>query len=114
MENIIVETNQDIKVVYLSGIINALTVPDIQPKLVEMIQLNENFIIEMSKVDLISSMGMLMLLNLQREMKDHQEKLILARLSEPVKLSLSTMGFLSFLKTFETLDEALTNLGAEG
>jgi anti-sigma B factor antagonist len=113
VDNIIVETIQDTKVVYLSGIINALTVPDIQPKLVEMVQTDTQFIIEMSDVELISSMGMLMLLNLQRGTDDYQGNVILGGLSEPVRISLSTMGFSSFFTIFETLEEALEHLHSQ-
>ena len=112
--NILIETIEETKVVYLSGIINALTVPDIQIKLIDMVQINDDFVIEMSNVDLISSVGMLMLLNLHREMKDQHQKVILGGLSEPVKITLSTMGFSSFLITFDTLEEAIAFLQSDG
>jgi hypothetical protein len=50
---------------------------------------------------------------LQRGTDDYQGNVILGGLSEPVRISLSTMGFSSFFTIFETLEEALEHLHSQ-
>ena len=106
------ESHHDITIVYLSGVLNALSVPKIQAQLEQLIQAEMKFILEMSQVELLSSLGLWMLIELHRKMKDQNSKIIIAQPSEATRISVNSVGLESYLLIFDTLAQGLAHLEA--
>ncbi len=99
-----------VTVVTLSGELDAQTSREAQAAIVPLCQQESNLLLDMSAVSYMSSMGLQLILLLYHQMMRVQGRMALVGLSENLKNTLSTMGFLSYLTTYETLDEGLASL----
>ncbi len=101
---------EDIKLVELSGDVDASTAPDVQQQVLPLAEPGSKIIMDMTNVPYMSSAGLRMLLSLYRRAAAENGKLVLLGLSEDLQDTMSVTGFLDFFSTSETLDDALAIL----
>ncbi len=101
---------EDIKVVELSGDIDANTAPDVQKQVIPLAEPGSKVLLDMTSVPYMSSAGLRMLLSMYRQTEAKKGKLVLVGLSEELQDTMSVTGFLDFFTTFETLDKGLESL----
>lgn len=110
--NLQIEERPQALVAYLSGRINAMTVPELQTELENLLGDRCRLVLEMSAVEFMSSAGLWLLYNLQRQLPVGG-RLVLANLSDQVRTTLDLVGFQSVLRTYPDLDQAIVAVGGE-
>lgn len=98
---------EQVTVVEIAGDIDARTVLQAQEALVPLVQPGAKLLLDMSRVDYMSSSGLRMLLSLYRQVSSSNGSIALAGLSEEIKDTMSVTGFLRFFTTYETVDAGL-------
>lgn len=98
--------------VELEGSIDGKTAPQIREELSASLQQVQKLIIDMSRVDYLSSAGLRLLLLLYREITARNGKLVLLRVSPEIQTVMSHTGFLSFFTLADSQQEALHACGA--
>jgi anti-sigma B factor antagonist len=98
--------------VELQGSIDGKTAPQIREELSAALPQVQKLIIDMSRVDYLSSAGLRLLLQLYREITARKGKLVLVRVSPEIRTVMSHTGFLSFFTLAETQQEALLAFAA--
>ena len=93
--------------VELEGSIDGKTAPQIREELSPALQHVEKLIIDMSRVDYLSSAGLRLLLLLYREISARKGKLVLVQVSPEIRTVMSHTGFLSFFTLADSQQEAL-------
>lgn len=93
--------------VELEGSIDGKTAPQIREELFPTLQLAQKIVIDMSRVDYLSSAGLRLLLLLYREITARKGKLVLLRVSPEIRTVMSHTGFLSFFTIADSQQEAL-------
>lgn len=102
----------EVKLVELSGDVDANTAPGIQKQVLPLVEPGSKIIMDMTQVPYMSSAGLRMLLSLYRRTAAEEGKLVLVGLSEDLQDTMSVTGFLDFFSTSETLEEALAMLNS--
>lgn len=108
--NVKIEKKPDLTVAELSGDLDGSTALQAQIQVVSAIGQDTRLILDMSKVDFMSSAGLRMLLGLQRQLSA-KGRLVLTGLSEQIHDTMSITGFLELFLVAETLPEAMTLVG---
>ena len=93
--------------VELEGSIDGKTAPHIREEFSAALPQVQKLIIDMSRVDYLSSAGLRLLLLLYREITARKGKLVLVQVSPEVRTVMSHTGFLSFFTLADTQQEAL-------
>jgi|RhiMetdeSRZDD1v2_1073273.scaffolds.fasta_scaffold1152542_2 anti-sigma B factor antagonist len=93
--------------VELEGSIDGKTAPQIREELSAALQQVQKLIIDMSRVDYLSSAGLRLLLLLYRELAARNGKLVLLRVSPEIRTVMSHTGFLRFFTLADSQQEAL-------
>ena len=101
--------SKKIKVVELSGDIDASTAPDIQKQVIPLAETGSRILMDMTKVPYMSSAGLRMLLSLHRQTNAKEGRTVLVGLCEELQDTMSVTGFLDFLTTAETVDQGREN-----
>lgn len=98
--------------VELEGSVDGKTAPQIREELMPALQQTQKLMIDMSRVDYLSSAGLRLLLLLYREMSARKGKLVLVRVAPEIRTVMSHTGFLSFFTLVESQNEAIHALAA--
>lgn len=98
-----------ITVVELSGNIDGKTAPLAQEKILDLAKEDCRILLDMSRVDLMFSAGLRMLLSILRQVPP-SGKMILAGLSQQIENTMATAKLLNFFKVSKTFDEAIVSL----
>lgn len=98
--------------VELEGSIDGKTAPQIREELSAALQNVQELILDVSRVDYLSSAGLRLLLLLHREITARNGKLVLLGVSPEIRTVMSHTGFLSFFTLADSLQEALQAFGA--
>ena len=93
--------------VELEGSIDGKTAPQIREQLSAILQHAQKLIIDMSRVDYLSSAGLRLLLLLYREITAHKGQLVLVQVSPDIRTVMSHTGFLTFFTLADSQQEAL-------
>jgi anti-sigma B factor antagonist len=99
-----VKTLNDILIICVEGNIDSKTSPELQQKIVEATLDANKIIIDMSKVEFVSSAGLRVLLMVYRQIKTNNGTVVLVGVSEEIKEVMSMTGFINFFKLYESLD----------
>jgi anti-sigma B factor antagonist len=102
-----VSRQNNVSTVSLEGSIDGKTAPLVREELRPTLEKAENVILDMSKVDYLSSAGLRLLLLIYREFTAKNGKLVLMGLSPDIQAVMSHTGFLSFFTLAESEQEAL-------
>ncbi len=105
-----IKTVEEIKVVELSGDIDANTAPDVQKQVVPLAEPGSKILMDMTNVPYMSSAGLRMLLSLYRQTQAKEGKLVLVGLSEELQDTMSVTGFLDLFITAETVESGIIAL----
>ncbi|MFA7465201.1 MAG: STAS domain-containing protein [Syntrophales bacterium] len=98
-------------VVSVKGKIDAVTSPDFEKSLSELIGKGEKIIVmDLGSLEYISSAGLRSILATAKHLKPIDGKLLFARLQGPVKDVFRISGFASIFQIFDSRDEALQQL----
>ncbi len=108
-----VKNREDVKVVELSGDVDANTAPEVQKRVLPLAEPGSKVLVDMTKVPYMSSAGLRMLLSLYRQTGAKEGKLVLVGLSEDLQDTMSVTGFLTFFTTTKTLEEGLAALKSD-
>jgi len=100
------ETN-GVSVVAIEGSIDGKTAPLVRQEIASTLDATKSIILDLSKVDYLSSAGLRLLLLIYREFSAKSGKLVLLGISEDIRTVMSHTGFLNFFTLAGTLPEAL-------
>jgi anti-sigma B factor antagonist len=98
--------------VELEGSIDGRTAPQIRQELSSSVPQAQNLIIDMTRVDYLSSAGLRLLLLVYREITARKGKLVLVGVSPEIRTVMSHTGFLAFFTLADSQQEAVHALGA--
>lgn len=108
--DITTKTVQGVTVVHIVGDIDGKTAPELQEQVSALVQPGIKILLDMTRVDYMSSAGLRMLLATYRQVSSSDGHIVLAGLSEDIKDTMSMTGFLRFFATYETLEAGLAAL----
>lgn len=91
----------------LEGSIDSKTSSDVQQKILEASVNSDNVIIDLTKVDFVSSAGLRVLLMVYRQIKLKNGRVILVGVSEEITEIMSMTGFINFFEMVDTVKNAL-------
>jgi anti-sigma B factor antagonist len=102
------ETSEEngIATVRLEGSLDGKTSPEVRESLRPVLAAHSKLILDLSKVDYLSSAGLRLLLLLYRELSARKGKLALLGVSEDIRTVMSHTGFLNFFTLAATQAEA--------
>lgn len=105
---IITKKEQNTLIVSLKGRMDAVTSPDFEKSLKEMVEAGENSIlISLSGLEYISSAGLRSILTIAKLLKAKEGKVLFSGLQGPVRDVFNISGFGAIFKIYETESEAL-------
>ena len=87
----------------LHGDINGRTAPQLEERLVPLIEPHARFVLDMTHVSYMSSAGLRLLLLLYRKIDRVSGRIVLACLPEMVHDTMAITGFLDFFDTYPTV-----------
>jgi len=107
-----VETSQQdgVSVVSLEGSIDGKTAPRVREELLPVLGAAGSVIVDMSRVNYLSSAGLRLLLLVYREFKAKNGRLVLLSVSPDIQAVMSHTGFLGFFTLAGSKDEAMQAL----
>jgi anti-sigma B factor antagonist len=82
--------------VRLEGSLDGKTAPEVREQLRPFLSANSKMILDLTKVDYLSSAGLRLLLLLYRQLSTRKGKLVLLGVSEDIRTVMSHTGFLNF------------------
>jgi anti-sigma B factor antagonist len=97
-------------VVTVEGSIDSKTAGEFERTALTAIQGQREAIIDLTKVDFLSSAGLRVLLVVYRQLKVKNGRVVLVGTSEEIRDVMSDTGFLAFFSTVDTLAEGLALL----
>ena len=98
--------------VEIEGSIDGKTAPAIREELSRALPQAQKLMIDMSRVDYMSSAGLRLFLLLYREVTSRNGKLILVHVSREIRTVMSHTGFLTFFTLVDSQQEAWNALAA--
>lgn len=102
-----VKNIEEVKVIELVGDVDSATAPEVQSKVLSLVDSDSKILLDMTKVAYMSSAGLRALLSLYRQTTAKKAKLVLVGLSEELQDTMSVTGFLTFFTTTQTLEQGL-------
>src|SRR5438128_8312323 len=88
----------NINVIAIEGSIDGKTAPVVRQEIYPVLEKATSVILDLSKVDYLSSAGLRLLLLIYREFVAKNGKLVLLGVSEDIQTTMSHTGFLDFFK----------------
>jgi anti-sigma B factor antagonist len=105
-----VSQENDISVISIEGSIDGKTAPLVKQEINPTLQAAKSVILDLSKVDYLSSAGLRLLLLIYREFAAKKGRLVLLGVSEDIQTVMSHTGFLNFFTLAGSKAEALQAL----
>jgi anti-sigma B factor antagonist len=110
--NVTIFSEPGITRVELEGSIDGKTAPQIREELSAALQQTQKLMIDMSRVNYLSSAGLRLLLLLYREMTAREGKVVLLQVAPEIRTVMSHTGFLSFFTLVDSQQDAIQALAA--
>jgi anti-sigma B factor antagonist len=101
------ETVGEVSVVALDGTIDGSTVADAQARILAEIRTGCRLVLDLSRLEYMSSAGLRMMLLVFRQVSGQGGKVVLAGLAEEIRDTMSLTGFLDFFTTRDSVAEAI-------
>lgn len=109
--NVSVEKVGEVAVVAVAGQINSANAAEIEARLLEQIEQGERrCVLDLGKLDYISSAGLRVVLVLAKRLKENQGRLALCNLQPHVREVFDISGFLAILNVTDNRDQALAQV----
>jgi anti-sigma B factor antagonist len=105
-----ITTIEDINIVVLKGDIDASTAPSVTKEVLPLVAPGSKILLDMTKVEYMSSAGLRTLLTIHRQTATKEGKLVLVGLVQDVKDTMDVTGFLEHFVTTEDLEAGLKAL----
>ena len=103
-----IEDKGKAKVVKLEGKLDVNLSVSVESELDALIESgNINLILEISKVEYLSSSGIRVFINMMRKVKDKNGRLVLASVPDVIKKILKTVDLEDLFEVFDSVDDAL-------
>ena len=103
-----IEDKGKAKIVKLEGKLDVNLSVSIESELDALIESgNINLILEISKVEYLSSSGIRVFINMMRKVKDKNGRLVLASVPDAIKKILKTVDLEDLFEVFDNVDDAL-------
>src|SRR3954449_8420151 len=109
--NVQMRQENGIEIVELEGSLDGKTAPEVREQLRPVLARAQKLILDLSRVDYLSSAGLRLLLLTYREVTASRGKVVLLGVSREIQTVMSHTGFLSFFAlsdSFEKAKQALT------
>lgn len=110
MMEVNVRTQGDVTILEASGDVDGSTAPILQEQVLAVAKPGCKLMLDMSKIDFMSSAGLRVMLLLHRQISGGSGQVVLVGLSDEIKDTMTATGFLKFFTTTNTLDEGLAVL----
>jgi anti-sigma B factor antagonist len=94
----------------LEGSVDGKTAPEVREQLRPLLAANSKIVLDLTKVDYLSSAGLRLLLLVYRELSARKGKVVLLGVSEDIRTVMSHTGFLNFFTLASSEAEALQAL----
>jgi anti-anti-sigma factor len=102
---------KNIMVISLKGRMDAVTAPEFEKDIIDLISKGENnFIINCSKLEYISSAGLRSILAAAKQLKEKNGKILFAELQGSVQEVFKISGFYSIFQAYDTEESAISQL----
>lgn len=101
---------ETVTVAELAGYLDANTAPEVQQKVIALATQSSKILLDMHRVEYMSSAGLRMLLSLYRRVTASKGQVVLVGLAPEIHKTMSMTGFLDFFTTCETLELGLAEL----
>lgn len=108
--NVEISTNENVVIITIEGSIDSKTAGGLQAQIMEKVLETNHALLNLSKVDFVSSAGLRVLLMVYRQIKSKNGKVILVGVSDEIKDVMSMTGFISFFRITDTIESALNSL----
>ncbi len=105
-----IKTLEQVTVVELTGDIDSKSAPDAQAQILPLIQPSCKVVLDMSRLEYMSSAGLRMMLSMHRQATSNKGQLVLVGLSEEISDTMSATGFLNFFTIQDTVEAGLVAL----
>lgn len=105
--NLNITTDNNIVIISIEGSIDSKTAGDLQSQIMGKVSETNNVLLDLTKVDYVSSAGLRVLLMIYRQIKTRNGKVILVGVSEEIKDVMSMTGFINFFEIVDNIDNAL-------
>ena len=101
------ETVGEVAVAALAGTIDGSTVTEAQGKILAQIRPGGRLVLDLTKLEYMSSAGLRMMLLIFRQVSGQGGKVVLTGLSEEIRDTMELTGFLDFFTTSENVADAV-------
>lgn len=105
--NVKIKTNENSVLISIEGSIDSKTAGDLQSQIMDTVSESNNVLIDLTKVEYVSSAGLRVLLMIYRQIKSKNGKVILVGVSQEISDVMSMTGFINFFEITDTIDNAL-------
>lgn len=106
-----VEKDEKCPIVSVKGRMDALTAPDFERQVSEMIEKEDtDFIIDLAELEYISSAGLRSILVAAKKLKQKEKRLFLAALQDVVKEVFEISGFSGIIPIFDSVETVLKQI----
>lgn len=102
--------SDNITILEVSGDIDGSTAPALQEKVLEALQPGGKLLLDMSRVDFMSSAGLRVMLVIYRQISSNNGQCLLYGLSESLQDTMAATGFLKFFTLTDDLNAGLETL----
>jgi anti-sigma B factor antagonist len=102
--------DKHITIVEMQGELDSSSARDVQMQLLNAVEPDSKIVLDMSRVNYMSSAGLRMLLLLYRRIRENVGQIILTGLNDEVRDVMAITGFLDFFETTETRREAVIKM----
>lgn len=104
--NVDITTNENMTIISIEGSIDSKTAGELQSKIMGKVSETDKVILDLTKVDFVSSAGLRLLLMIYRQIKSKNGKIILVGVSDEIKDVMAMTGFINFFEFSQTIEEA--------
>lgn len=101
---------EDVSIVTLEGSVDGKTAPVIRTELLSSLAAAKNVVIDLTKVDYLSSAGLRLLLLAYRDITSRSGRVVLVGVSEDIQGVMTNTGFIKFFELVPTEADALALL----
>lgn len=108
--NINISEQDQITVIELDGAIDGKTAPEIQEQVLPLIQPGSHILLDMRRVNYMSSAGLRLLLLLYRQINGGDGRVVLVGVSERLQDTMAITGFINFFDICDTFDSGMKAL----
>lgn len=108
-----IDVSEDSGVVFIEpvGSIDGKTAPEFHDTVLALLQPNARTVLNMTKVDFMSSAGLRSMLLIYQQAKAKDSRVVLTGVNNDIRKSMSATGFLAYFVVAETVQDAISRLG---